>query len=109
MLCKTDQADSILLLAYGDFGLIVGSFYSFLLFIFVVFIHIFFERINLKINHNSTIGVLLVVYLISLSWNVEGKLDGVFASFIHLGIMSILLIASSKLNIVRYLELDFKQ
>ena len=96
-----DQADSILLLAYGDVGFIVGSFYSFLLFIMLIFMHTFFEKISLKFGQN-TIGILLVVYLISLSWNVEASLDGFFSSFFHLAIMSIILALLSKLQILTY-------
>lgn len=103
MQCKTDQADSILLLAYGDFGLVVGAFYAFLLFILIIFIHLLLEDFNLKIlKSNSPTGVLLVVYLISIAWNVEGGLDGVFASFVHLTIMSIILLLLSKFQIMTY-------
>ena len=101
MLIKTDLADSILLLAYGEFGLVVGTVYSFLLFILIIYIHVFFDKINSVFFQNSSIiTFLLVVYLISFSWNVEGKLDGCFASFVHLAIMSIVLMLFGRLNII---------
>ena len=103
MQCKTDQADSILLLGYGDFGLFVGAFYSCFIFILIICLHVFLELFNLKFFHNgSTIGLLLVVYLISFSWNVESPLDGRFVSVIHLTIMSIILMLLSQFDIIGY-------
>lgn len=101
MFVNTDQADSILILAYGEFGLFVGTVYSFLLFVLIISIHALFEKINSVFSHNfSMIAFLLVVYLISFSWNVEGKLDGCFASFVHLAIMSIILMLLGRFNII---------
>ena len=103
MQCKTDQADSILLLAYGDFGLFVGAFYAFLLFVMIIYIHVVLDRINLMFfNKDSIVGILLIVYLISFAWNVEAALDGRFASFIHLIIISIILILLNKFNVIGF-------
>lgn len=100
---KKDQADSILILAYGDFGLIVGAFYSFILFILIISIYVLFYRLNLWLfNFGSTFDILLIVYLISFAWNVEQKLDASFASLVHLAIMSVILMLLNKLNIIRY-------
>lgn len=103
MLCNKDQADSILLLAYGDFGLFVGAFYSFLLIIIVISIHVLFDKLNRIFFFNeSVVDILLIVYLISFAWNVEQKLDMTLASFVHLAIMTIVLMFSSRYNIIRY-------
>ena len=100
---KKDQADSILILAYGDFGLIVGAFYSFILFILVISIYVLYYRLNLCLfNFGSTFDILLIVYLISFAWNVEQKLDASFASFVHLAIIAIILMFLNRLNIIRY-------
>lgn len=101
MQCNTDQADSILLLAYGDYGLILGSFYSLLLFLLIFFVYILLHKCSILFNKNSTIGMLLIVYLISISWNVEAKLDAHFASIVHLVVMSIILALLSRLNVIR--------
>lgn len=103
MFSKKDQADSILILAYGEFGLLIGAFYSFLLFILIIFIYVLFEKINFIFNKDaSIIAFLQVVYLISFSWNVEGKLDAYFASFVHLAILSIILMLLVRFNIIEY-------
>lgn len=105
MHCKTDQADSILLLGYGDFGLFVGAFYSFILFVLIICIHVLLDRFSVFLSNNrSTFGILLVVYLISFSWNVEHRLDGFFASFVHLTILLIVLMLLSKFNIIWIFE-----
>lgn len=103
MLVKTDQADSVLLLSYGDFGLIVGAFYAFLLSLLIIFMHVLLDRVSFMFfKINSTIGILLLVYLISFAWNVEAALDGSFASFVHLIIISIILVLLNKFNIIGY-------
>ena len=105
---KTDQADSIFLLAYGDVGFITGSFYSLLLFLLVIFIHTLLNKLSLIFCQVSPFGLLLVVYLISMSWNVEASLDGIFASFVHLAIMAIILALLSKLQILGYRKTNVK-
>lgn len=110
MYLKTDQADSILILAYGDFGLIVGAFYSFILFLLIISIYVLFYRLNLSIfNFGSTFDILLIVYLISFAWNVEQKLDASFASFVHLSIMSLLLMLLNRFNIIRYRNIPLQK
>ena len=110
MQCKNkDQADSILLLSYGDFGLYVGAFYSLLLFILVIFAHVFIQECSIAcFNIKTTLDILLILNLIKFAWNVEGTLDGVFASFIHLIIMSILLFVLSRLDIIKYNMVSLK-
>lgn len=103
MQIETDQADSVLLLAYGDFGLIVGAFYAFLLSLLIIFMYVLLDRVSFMFfKINSTIGILLLVYLISFAWNVEAALDGSFASFVHLIIVSIILVLLNKFNIIGY-------
>lgn len=103
MQCKNDQADSILLLGYGDFGLYLGAFYSFLLFLLIIIVYNILNVINCRVsNHGSTIDILLVVNLIFLSWNVESSLDGYFSSFVQLIIMSIILLQLNRINIIGY-------
>lgn len=110
MQCKNkDQADSILLLSYGDFGLYVGAFYSLLLFILVIFAHVLIQEFSIAcFNIKTTLDILLILNLIKFAWNVEGTLDGVFASFIHLIIMSILLFVLSRLDIIKYNMVSLK-
>ena len=104
---KNDQADSILLLAYGDFGLLVGAFYSCILIVLIISIHVFIEKFSLFfLNNSSVIGILLVVYLISFAWNVEQKLDVDFASFVHLAIMSVFLMLLSRFNVIKYRKIS---
>ena len=101
MRCNTDQADSILLLSYGDFGFYLGSFYSVLLYFLIIYVYVLLCRCNyLYLNNGPMMGVLLILYLISMAWNVEGKLAGYFASYIHLIIMTILLFLMSKFKII---------
>lgn len=102
MQIRTDQADSLLLLAYGDFGLFIGAFYSCFLFILIICLYVFMDYFNSIFFHNdSTIGLLLVVYLIYFAWNVETPLDGRFVSVIHLTLMSVILMVLSQLNMIR--------
>lgn len=102
MKCKTDQADSVLLLGYGDFGLFIGAFYSCFLFILIICLYVFLDYFSSIFFHNdSTIGLLLVVYLIYFAWNVETPLDGRFVSVIHLTLMSVILMVLSQLNMIR--------
>lgn len=109
MLCKTDQADSILLLAYADFGLFIGAFYAFLLFILLIWIHWFIHIISISFfNYGSIISILLIVNLLSISWNVETKLDAYFASIVTLPIMAIFLMLLSRFQIVGYKMLSLK-
>lgn len=109
MLCKTDQADSVLLLAYADFGLFVGGFYAFLLFALLIWIHWFIHVISISyFNYGSTISILLIINLISISWNVETKLDAYFASLVVLPIMAILLMLLSRFKIVGYKMVSLK-
>lgn len=103
MQIRTDQADSLLLLAYGDFGLIVGAFYASFLFVLIISMYVLLDRFSLIFfNLRSTIGILLIVYLISFAWNVEAALDGSFASLVHLTIISIILMLLHKFNIIEY-------
>jgi hypothetical protein len=103
MLCKTDQADSILLLAYADFGLFIGAFYAFLLFVLLIWIHCFVHFMSISfINYGSIINILLIINLISISWNVETKLDAYLASIVVLPIMTILLMFLSRFKIIGY-------
>lgn len=103
MQIRTDQADSLLLLAYGDFGLIVGAFYASFLFVLIISMYVLLDRFSLIFfNLRSTIGILLIVYLISFAWNVEAALDGSFASLVHLTIISIILMLLHKFNIIGY-------
>ena len=103
MQIRTDQADSLLLLAYGDFGLVVGAFYASFLFVLIISLYVLLDRFSLIFfNWGSTIGILLIVYLISFAWNVEGALDGSFASLVHLTIISIILMLLHKFNIIGY-------
>ena len=109
MLCKTDQADSILLLAYADFGLFLGAFYAFSLFVLLIWVHCFIHIISISIfNYGSTINILLIINLISISWNVETKLDAYFASLVTLPIMTILLMLLSRFKIVGYKMISLK-
>lgn len=103
MQIRTDQADSLLLLAYGDFGLIVGAFYASFLFVLIISMYVLLDRFSLIFfNLRSTIGILLIVYLISFAWNVEAALDGSFASLVHLTIISIILMLLHKFDIIGY-------
>lgn len=103
MQIRTDQADSLLLLAYGDFGLVVGAFYASFLFVLIISLYVLLDRFSfIFFNWGSTIGILLIVYLISFAWNVEGALDGSFASLVHLTIISIILMLLHKFNIIGY-------
>ena len=100
---KKDQADSILLLAYGDFGLLVGAFYSILLFSVIIGMFVYMNKLNsIFFNNRSTIDILLIVYLISFSWNIEVSLENNFATFVHLGIMSVILIILNTFKIIGY-------
>lgn len=100
---KKDQADSILLLAYGDFGLLVGAFYSILLFSAIIGMFVYMNKLNsIFFNNRSTIDILLIVYLISFSWNIEVSLENNFATFVHLGIMSVILIILNTFKIIGY-------
>ena len=103
MQIRTDQADSLLLLAYGDFGLIVGAFYASFLFVLIISMYVLLDRFSLIFfNLRSTIGILLIVYLISFAWNVEAALDGSFASLVHLTIISVILMLLHKFDIIGY-------
>lgn len=100
MRCNTDQADSILLLSYGDFGFYLGPLYSVLLFLLIICIYVLLYRCNyLYLNNGPFMGVMLIIYLISMSWNVEAKLDGYFASYIHLILISVILFLMDKFKI----------
>lgn len=103
MQIRTDQADSLLLLAYGDFGLVVGAFYASFLFVLIISLYVLLDKFSfIFLNWGSTIGILLIVYLISFAWNVEGALDSSFASLVHLTIISIILMLLHKFNIIGY-------
>lgn len=101
MRCNKDQADSVLLLAYGDFGLFLGFFYSLLLYLLIIYIYVLlYKWSRFYLNNCSAVGILLIVFLISMSWNVERKLDVFFSSYIHLIIISIILLFLSKFRII---------
>ena len=97
-----DQADSFLLLAYGDFGVLGGSLYAVFLYLLVLSCYAFIYKccINVFPRDGLIIGILIVCNLINLSFNVEGRLDGCFASIIKFPLFVFILVLLGRLKIL---------
>ena len=77
-----DQADSIFLLSYGDFGLF-GGIYSVILYVFIfILYHYYAQFFNNSFNLNI-VPIFILFSLFSLMWNVEGKLESALSWFFN--------------------------
>lgn len=105
---STDQADSLLLFAYGDFGFIFGTFYSLLLYLLLIYTY---SKINhlfsIMTKRRSVLGLFIISCLISLSWNVEGRIDAALASFVRLIIISFIFVVITYSKVI-YLKVPHK-
>jgi hypothetical protein len=95
-----DSADSILLLAYGDFSFL-GGIYTLLLYCFIYWCYTVISFAYNKLQKNSLISFYLILALFNITWNIEGKLDDLFADMVGIVLVGVLLFAVQKLNLIK--------
>ncbi len=77
---NSDQADSYLLIAYGDYHYF-GSFYALFIYITLFSIYILYNRLLRKLFNVEFLSLFFALILFSLTWNVEASLDGFLSWF----------------------------
>lgn len=75
----TDTADSVLYLSYGEFSFI-GFIYVVFIFYFLGVIYQIIGSFFFRKTKSHLYGILIVVTLFSIAWNVELKLDALFSN-----------------------------
>ena len=85
-----DIADSFFLLAYGEF-MIMGGVYCFVLYLLVFFITILYSSLFSLVFKSRLLPIFLCIHLVSLVWNIEGKLESALA-FFYTSILSVVVL-----------------
>lgn len=75
-----DQADSVLLLSYGDFHLF-GAFYAVFLFYFILQIYNAYAYLWKKIFKSKLVPLYILYFMISFVWNIESTINGMLSWF----------------------------
>lgn len=95
-----DQADSYLLLAYGDFHF-WGGWYTVLIFLFIISSFIIYNYILWCIIRSKMVSLYLILLLFCFTWNVETSLDGFLSWFFSSVPALVIIIMFEKSNLIR--------
>lgn len=97
----SDQADSYLLIAYGDFHYF-GSFYAFFIYITLFSIYILYNRLLRKLFNVEFLSMCFALILFGLTWNVEASLDGFLSWFFSSVPALIIFIILEKFRLIQF-------
>lgn len=100
-----DQADSIMLAACGDFG-IMGSLYAALLYILVMWLYEKYSYLFFKLFKSYLVPLFIAFELLSMTWNIEGKLDNYFSFFFGSALTVVLLLLLEKYKAISIIKLS---
>ena len=95
-----DQADSYLLLAYGDFHY-WGSLYALVIFCFVFYVYILYDAFLWTIFGAKIVSLYILLFLFDLTWNVEGSLDGFLSWFFSSFLALIFIVILEKMGVLK--------
>lgn len=95
----SDQADSYLLFAYGEFHFI-GALYALLLFIIVFFSYLFYGTLWAKLFHCYMPQIYVTFICFALTWNVEGTIDSFLPWFFSSLPLLVMLVILERMKII---------
>ncbi len=94
-----DQADSYLLVAYGEFHFI-GALYALLLFVIVTFSYLFYGALWSQLFHSYMPKIYVTFICFALTWNVEGTIDSFLPWFFSSLPLLVMLVILEKKKII---------
>lgn len=97
---NTDQADSYLLIAYGDYHYF-GGFYALIIYFVLFSIYASYCRLLKKFFDVDILSLYFALMLFSFTWNVETSLDGCLSWFFSSVPSLAVLILLEKINMIR--------
>lgn len=98
-----DIADSLMLLSYGDFG-IVGGFYCCFLYAFVILLYNRYAMFFKKKLSSASVPVFILFTMFDYLWNVEGKLESYLSWFFGSIFTILIILFLEKKNVIRILK-----
>lgn len=97
-----DQADSFLLMGYGDFGFFLGGPYSMLIYYMILFIYKILSQIsNCFLYKGNFVNGYICSLLFLFSYNLESDFEGLLANIFSFIPIQIVLILLCKYNVIK--------